>query len=457
MKLRHLIIPLAALMMLLSACSKQLELLDAIPSDVNAACSVNCTKFFKELGIKVDTAGNVTLPPGVDSVNMRVREHLSLMGRVSKAVDSHHVMVINTTKGEPYIVFSITDPEAFDRAMAAAACERTDTEGFAVYVDNGYSVAVADGMGWVVFDRVDDTVAFVKKTLSAASKSSLSDVKGIEKVLGSDDMLVMVASSPFKSSKGKKSWGCVNMRVKDNAIVGEVSLLDPSDGGNLSKGLKRIDTPVLRYAPDNASIVCAAGFTPGVPWDQSIAAMTASGVLNSVQQAQMQMLLPYLKALDGTSMVAFSIEDGGDLAGVVSGRDLDRINFIIMLQMERKMLNQAVGSATEFASQLGTVRNVGDGLYCVPAMDRTFYIGDVDGCFTLSSFKPTLNDGSSIAARFTGKKAGVSLRIPSLDVFIPSKKFGIDFNFTQKNDNEADIDIRLIGTDDPILQALFFH
>ena len=128
-----------------------------------------------------------------------------------------------------------------------------------------------------------------------------------------------------------------------------------------------------------------------------------------------------------------------------------------MLQMERKMLNQAVGSATEFASQLGTVRNVGDGLYCVPAMDRTFYIGDVDGCFTLSSFKPTLNDGSSIAARFTGKKAGVSLRIPSLDVFIPSKKFGIDFNFTQKNDNEADIDIRLIGTDDPILQALFFH
>ena len=73
MKLRHLIIPLAALMMLLSACSKQLELLDAIPSDVNAACSVNCTKFFKELGIKVDTAGNVTLPPGVDSVNMIVR------------------------------------------------------------------------------------------------------------------------------------------------------------------------------------------------------------------------------------------------------------------------------------------------------------------------------------------------------------------------------------------------
>lgn len=453
MKLHRFLMPLAAVLLLLTSCGKRLELLETIPADVVSAMSVNVNKLMDELQIKADSSG-VIIPPQLQNAWGAKADRLRVLARAGRAVDLEHVFMVFQKKNEtPYVTFAVTDADAFDAAMKAEGCERTDVGGYAVYAVNGFSVAVADGNGWFVAEDGEGTVKTIKGLLKRASDRSLAEVEGVASRL-SGDALTYVAfnSGSFSPVKDGGQWGVSTVNVKDNAITGDIVAINADGSPVATKGMKRINTPVLQYAPDNASLVAACGISKDADWDSVVSAINATGALNAAQQAQMQMVLPYLKALDGTVMVAFGPAQG--LSGEEAVRSgFDGYDFIAMMHMDQQTVDQGVAAATSLASQMGTVSKVAEGLYSFPVANRTFYIGNVDGYLTFSSFRPADTNGSSIAARFTGKEGGLSLRLPSLAVFDPERDYGIDFIMTGGG-SKATYTLNLIGTDAPILLTL---
>lgn len=449
MKLRHFIFPLLALMLMFSSCSKHLELLETVPADLRYTVSFNVNKLMDELQIKADSTG-VTMPPqlkmkwGIDN------RRLALMAKVAGSADLDHVILGLPAKGDPFFVMAVTDPAAFDVALADYGCERTDKGGYAVYADSGFSVAVADGKAWIISGDADRTVASVKDILDRASDRSMADVEGVKKNLSGNSLACLAANLGFYNPKHDgDSWGVMDIEVKDNAIVGEFMAINADGSPADSKGLKRIDTSVLRYSPDDAVVVGVAGLSSDVDWDGAFGLIAGIGVWNAAEQARMQMVLPYLKAIDGTVMVSVSPVDGANVMQSFQN-GLNDMNFMVMVHMDQKMVNDALGNITEMASTMGEVKKAGEGLYSFMLMDREVYAGNVDGYLTVSTFRPSLDNGSSIAARFTGKNAGMSVRIPE----IPNAGYGMDIIITA-GEWKGHCSLKLIGTDAPILLTLF--
>lgn len=449
MKLRHLFFPLFALLMMLSACSKHLELLETVPADLRYAVSFNVNKLMDELQIKADSTG-VTMPPQLQMKWGLDNRRLALLAKVAGSSDLDHVILGLPAKGDPFFVLAVTDPVAFDAALADYGCERTDKGGYAVYADSGFSVAVADGKAWIIDGDADKTVASVNDILDRASDRSMADVEGVKNNL-SDNSLACVAANlgAFNPKHGGDTWGVIDVGIKDNAIVGDFIAVNADGSPADSKELKRIDTSVLRYSPDDALIVGVAGLTSAVDWEGAFGFLAGIGAWDAAQQARMQMVLPYLKAIDGTIMVSVSPVDGAD--GMQSlQKGFDGMNFIVMVHMDQKTVNDALGNITEMASTMGEVKKAGEGLYSFMLMNREVYAGNIDGYLTFSTFRPSDNNGSSIAARFTGKTVGFSVRLPE----IPNAGYGMDMIVTG-SESKGYFSVNLIGTDAPILLTLF--
>lgn len=441
MKTRNILWLIASFVVLLSSCSKPSGLFETIPADMFMVINVNGRQLAKDL-----KTGNDSTP-----VAQNMDELVKMLTDASAVVDVENLVMTMDEKQNIIVTFTVTDRQGFVQILEKRGTLRKDTGGYEVFADNGVNIALGENQAWVSEKQAAPMVEHIKKMLSGASKKPLSANSAVMDALAKRNCLFTFAVNPVKVGMPTVPEGrvCVGQfEIKDNRIRGKAWNIEADGSVADYKDLERINTPVLQYAPENATMVSAFGVKKDFDWDAMFGAI-AKSVPNPALIAQLDMFKPFFKAIDGTVMLAVAPAAAGEGPGQLP------VDFILMAHMSQEKVNESVALATSLVSQTGMVtrqEEVGEGLYKLYLGEIGFYVGNVDGYFTISSTKPAPVNGSSIAGRFTGKYAGFSLKLdPSM---LPRHDYGFDI-IAFGDTKECEITVSLLGSDMPILSSIF--
>ncbi|MBD5316306.1 MAG: hypothetical protein HDS11_01360 [Bacteroides sp.] len=420
MKLRNLFLPLVALLMIVTGCSREKALFDTIPANAVMVASVNVKTFATDAGFKLDADGQVTNPDAAP-VGRAVASILAL----SKAADVDHTVVVALTQQEAYATVAVTDADLFGKILDDNGFERSSAGSYDAFTSHGFTILANDKQAWLLRDGgPEKALQSLNKVLKqAADKGSVADNEAAVEALMASTPYNFIATNPLTGE-----GGAVAAEVKDNKLQGRVTMLPLADGNNApAPSLTDINLPVLEYVPDNACLVTAAGLSKDIDWAARTEAIANAAGLNAMERAQLSMVNTYLSALDGTVLLAISPKDDADFTNL----NPDQFDLLAMVHMDQDMVNQTVESLVQMAGQAGMPVNIlGSGLYAVNFNGRPIYFGSVDGYLTVSTREPSNNHGSSLSAKFSGKKGALMAHIPTLQGLFPRATYGIDFLMT---------------------------
>lgn len=464
MKSKIFSLPMLAVVILgvlMASCGKEHKLLDAIPSIVEQAGTVKLKSALEQAGCKFEN-GVATTPEGMQAPD-RLTNIVELVGKLdaSGACDVNDVAWAVDAKGNFFMTMLVNDRAKFKEASSGQIEWADETGDFTCGKAGAMAVLLDDERVWCTDAAASDAVGKVEALVKEAKESSLSAMTGLEQLLGSDNLLNVVArQGNTKDKKGKKGakgenpeleavWATISCNVKDNKLVANSSLMQ-ADGTQVAfKGLTKVNPAVLAYVPENFNVAFGLGVTPEFDW--SILTQFVGAVGGFQSQAMLSAVTPYLQSIDGTIFLA------AGPANSEAYTDLEPGNwqFVMMVRLPQQKINDIMGMVRSSLFMAGiSPRQEKDGIMIVPQYGMNLYMGNVDGYFAVSNlpFEPTRQN--SLAPVFNGKEGALSIDLPTLREFghrMP--EFGVKLQVQLNSDNTT-AELSLNGSEAPILQAI---
>ena len=354
----------AAIVMLLafSGCSGESQLLDTIPADAPGIVTLNVEKLTDALdGAK--HGGKLTLSETLDKFLTKSSErcHREITAILtSESIDRTLMAGFAITgkdsgigafkhSGDYTYTFKIKNLSALVDEIGASSTPET-IDGFDVYELEDVNLVVKDKQGWLLWGDAAKAVATLSDELNRASNTPASSLKGIAKFLSAGDNIFHLAIARSEAADG---WTCITGGVDDNAreMLFDAKFIDANGKEkDMDTYLKRIDQSLLDYTTPSDIFVLAMGIKGDTDWEEMLNYVQSVYPLDFSQRSFMGMILPYLKRLDGTIMIAGGLSDPSDLSQSNLGRN---INFVVAIQLKKSEVKKTISDLRDIIAMVG--------------------------------------------------------------------------------------------------------
>ncbi len=363
MNVRSILAIMASVALLsLYSCSKDSQLLDTIPADAPGIVTINAENLIEAMdGIK--HGGKLTAAETLDKflTNSSERCNQEITAILTSGALDHKMMAGFAIKGKEdgisafkhpgeYIyTFKIKNKASLITEIGADP-EPTTIEGFEVYALEDVNLMIKGSQGWLIWGDPNKAADTLSSALTRASNTPASSLKGIAKFLSDDDDIFRLAIARSSSAEG---WTCITGNVDNNACELELKAKFLDTNGKekkMNSYLYRIDTSLLDYTMPSDIFIMAMGIKGNTDWDGMLDYVQSIYQLDYRQRALMGMILPYLKRIDGTILLAAGLDDTSKLdpASIVSD-----INFVVAVQMKKKEVKKTISDLRDIFSMIG--------------------------------------------------------------------------------------------------------
>ncbi|MDE6037306.1 MAG: hypothetical protein K2G05_03490 [Duncaniella sp.] len=404
------------------SCSKRGEILDTVPADVVAVATVDIESLCESAGVKFTPEGGIETIDRIDAlVTGNLREALTRASalKASGAVDLSDAVVGVNADNETFITLAVSDAKALREATADYLTWSDDASSYAI-AENGNTAFVAnDSQLWIMGGSANNAIKSVETMLKSAKELSINGLDGISQVLARDNMVNMAVASgsmliapagDTSVAPQEREWNVLALNVSpDNALVGESEIMQATGRTVVPKGMKSINPALLAYVPESFNFTFAAGLTPQFDWSPLKQIVTVVGGFQAA--AFMSVITPYLESIDGTLLMALKLPD---TAGLRSADPTD-LDFIVMVRMPQDRVNGLISMIGSMCATAGvSPRMAGEGQMIIPQYGRDWYIGNVDGCFAISTIGFDNTSNNSLAPVFVNRDmaADLSFNLP---------------------------------------------
>ena len=435
------------------SCSKRGEILDTVPADVVAVATVNVEKLCENAGVKFTPDGDIEVAAPIDAhVTGDIREALTRVSQLksSGAVDlTGAVMGVNAAN-ETFITLAVNDLKALRESTAEYLTWSDDASSYAI-AENGNSAFVAnDSQLWIMGGSGNNAIKNTETMLKSAKEQSINSLDGISQVLARDNMANIVVASGsvlFVPTSGNisaapqdREWNVLSLNVSpDNALVLESELMQSTGRTIVPKGMKNINPALLAYVPENFNFTFAAGLTPQFDWSPLKQLVTVIGSFQAA--AFFSVITPYLESIDGTLLIAASFPQ----SPVISTADPTDIDFIVMVHMPQDKVNGLISMIGNMCAAAGvSPRMTGEGQMVIPQYGRDWHIGNVNGCFAISTTGFDNTNNNSLAPIFVNRDMAADLALNLPD------GTGVQVSANMTN-GKGQVKISIPGTQTPLL------
>ncbi len=462
MRFRFFTLPALAVLILGAltlSCSKEQNLLDAIPSDVEHAGTIRLKSLMEQVGCRF-ADGKAELPQGMDIPFAQAIAAIDAAG----VANTDEIAWATVGKRDVYATMLVSDKAKFKEATAGDIEWLDETGGYACgKIMNTAVVLLGDDRVWITFGaKPDEAVKGVESLLKSAKESAISSMTGVDRLLRSDNLVNVAVRQSSAADKGKKSgvkgenpelqavWATFTGNVKDNKIVGRSTVME-ADGKVIPfKGLTTVNPAVLSYVPGNFNVALALGVTPEFDWSSVAQLVGSMGGFQA--RGMIAAVTPYLQALDGTVLLAAGPANDQAYGDIDPGN----WNFILMARLPQDKINDIMGMMRSSLFMAGVSPKMEkDGIMVIPQYGMDIYAGNVDGYFAVSNLPFDPNRQNQLTPLFNGKFGAISVSLPALDqIGFGMPSFGVDLR-AQITSESGEITVSLSGTDKPILSEIF--
>lgn len=436
-----------------SCSSKKDKLLESVPDDVEFAVTMNFIDLAKKSNISVED-GRLILPREYSYVKENLPDDFTkTAGKMAEAVDLENVVVFGYVNKEAvYVTFALNDPDSFRSLLKNEDFERDRENGYEIYAksDSEYAdcwvISEDETQAWFVDRRRD--VKNIEDFELARKKNNILKYSGLKSALTADNIVNVVFDQTAINSGLEEYWATGSANIVDNAIVLEMTAIKTDGEPIPATALQEISPDFLRYIPSNFLGVAAFGLNPDGEWVDQVKNVLTQ-MAGHRNQAMVDEVMPYIKAVDGTVAFGFGPKNKSAL---LSGRP-DGWQAIAMVHMTQSKVN----SLTELLkTNLPQSTSAGDGLYKFEDSNMSITYGMLDGYFAIgvnTGLKPDKNN--SFASDFTGKSYAMVLQSPMLNEIVDAPKLSYSVKaFMELNGSTLRLQIKLVGADSPIIPTL---
>lgn len=451
-------IVMLAAMVVLTGCSKTNPIFETVPADADVVVKFDAVKIGEALDIQVKD-GSAVIPDYLkNSLTATQADEMASVAALIK--NQEFVMFANMNQQMVVVTALLSEPDK-------AAAKITEKSGEQPLTQNGYKVwknrrvVIKDDQMWIVPTGNGSVTDAVASILKRASDNSVADISPVAAALSSAAMITYAGQSPNFLVKEPKNgqqifWSVCEINCKDQKLTAESKSIYPDGSDAECETLVPINTSALQYVPATPLFTAAAGVSSDFPWTRLLEYVSKQVPSVMGLQAQMAMVTPYLQSIDGTVLMSLGLAPGMTLDQAVSQvqQNPSVFRFIMMIHYKEDTARQLVEMVKAMGPQLGfNATDVGNGLFMGEYAGMPVYFGIVDGYLTVANYKPEPTSGSSAAAAFNEKLAGMTAEIPSMTVFNPSANFSLSAVASSGKD-EGKFVLSLENTKEKILPAL---
>lgn len=451
-------IVMLAAMVVLTGCSKTNPIFESVPADADVVVKFDVVKIAEALDIQVKD-GSAVIPDYLKN-SLTSTEADEMVSVAALIKNQEFVMFANMNQQMVVVTALLSDPDK-------AAAKITEKSGEQPLTQNGYKVwknrrvVIKDDQMWIVPTGNGSVTDAVASILKRASDNSVADISPVAAALSSAAMITYAGQSPNFLVKEPKNgqqifWSVCEINCKDQKLTAESKSIYPDGSDAECETLVPINTSALQYVPATPLFTAAAGVSSDFPWTRLLEYVSKQIPNVMGVQAQMAMVTPYLQSIDGTVLMSLGLAPGITLDQAVSQvqQNPSVFRFIMMIHYKEDTARQLVEMVKAMGPQLGfNATDVGNGLFMGEYAGMPVYFGIVDGYLTVANYKPEPTSGSSAAAAFNEKLAGMTAEIPSMTVFNPSANFSLSAVASSGKD-EGKFVLSLENTKEKILPAL---
>ncbi len=457
MKVKHLLVMLlTGMTIMLGSCSRDKELLDTVPANATGLAVLDAVRL---TGYMDGTAygGTLTTDAVLDRFLVNLadsrREKLKALLN-STAIDRHTIVgfsaASSTRKGAGFFTFIITDEKQFLADMQLGG--PLEMEGFSAYDFDGLALFIKGNQAWVTAGDAVDAAAELNRQLDMASNKSVASLNGVSSFLSDTEGMLRMAVA--MESTGGSGWTCLTVDLDDKArkieLTGEY--LDAAGKrAPMDRYFEPIDMKLLRYSTPSDILVIAVGIPAKTDWEGLIRDISAIYPVNARQRSTFGLLLPYLKRIDGTLLVAVGVTEDDRLTS--SGFSND-INFVVAVQADKKKLKETISDIAGVVSVLGLPMIEKDGEYVIHAKGMAPVIMKTvdDDCIVVTN--RSLDQLGNDAARqvMKGNTFGLWANVPNATG--EAMYGGRGFSLSMELDGNFESDFSFNGSTAPILEQI---
>lgn len=447
---RNIFLSLAMTVVILlgmTGCSRTSKFSETIPANVAVIIEVNVNQVLDRAGFEKHN-GNLVVPDYLsDNLKDDDGKIMETISRLTRCTDLDNMFIIGVTQKDVVMTFAVTDPVMMREILTENDAEITAKGGYNI-VDMGAYLIFTDKQVWIVpNDSKINAVDKVDKLLADARKQSIADLSAVASFLAEDNT-INIAGNPLAHigingipAELQEMWTLVGINIEQKEINFN-AVTCKADGNPVEfAGLKEINPAVLAYIPGSFNFATAAGFSPEMNWDNIIEAIGSAGGVQA--RGIMGIISPYLKAIDGTVMIAADIEN------------MNNPQFMAMLHLPQAKVNEALAQIRGLLNSNRIPYTTDDNGMMVINMDNNnFHVGTVDGYLAVSNIPFSPDQQNSLAPVFVNKKGAMSLNLPTLKIMSPAAPvWGI--SLTVESDGTAGKGkLTLNGTDGDILPTI---
>lgn len=420
------------------------QLLETVPFDSDAVAAVDLLRLASDCQVKIED-GRLVLPPELSDFKKEISPEVSkTIARVAGAIDLKNVVIFGSASTSPIATAKVTDIEELRSLIKKYDGDKVTDASLEAYKVNGsYIVISNDEKQFWLADR-EKQIAQIEDYEALDAKKSICRYSGVESALMADGIAAYAVNLAAVQTMNHNYWLTGGIKVADNAIVAETSMIEADGSAVETDLLQEINTDFLRYMPSNFIGAFAFGINP-----ESKDYAKILGEAQKLGGVPDNDVLNFVKALDGT--IAFGFGPKNKQA-FTSGSPADW-QFLAMAHMSREKVN----ALTKYvASQLPGSKEGNKGLYTFNSRDVNVTYGNVDGNFAVAFGMPLdSKEENSFASVFTGKRLAGVVQTPLLNTIVnnPRLNYSVKATFELNGDTYV-LTLKLVGNENPIIPTL---
>lgn len=441
---------------LLTGCGKtERSLIETVPADAKMVMTVNLDKILKNAGCRFND-GNITLSGDLmairNTLDNRAGEMADMLMATAPAIDITKIIAFITSDNDAIVTFAITNHELFNDVIMSTSPNHDELDGMTVYEFKDHVVVNGGSQGWMAEDIEDVTEA-----LEESAKNHFGIYSGIINFIDKPENSLSVAintptvisGNKNKGGKNDNNWTCATTALSDNLLGIEIATMD-ADGrrSEFNPYISVLDTDFLRYIPNNTQAAMAIGQIKDIDGLYRI----ISPILPRDLREQAASILPYIKAVDGTSAIAVNPAAG---AGYLADISPETWDFTVMAHMPQSSIESLSSLISMYASASG-IRTTTDGQQSTISLNGiNINYGNFDGYFMASTRDISSDNNNSFTQAFSGKLAAAVIDIPYNSETM--KAFGLPYGIyltTSVEDTAIKIKFRFNGAGEPVLSTI---
>lgn len=455
----------AAVCVLLSAasCSRTPGMLGTIPADAPGVVTFDAERLMNAMN-GVAYGGKLTaeqtLGQFLAHASEKARTEITAL-LTSHAIDRHLMagfavkpagadLKALLSTGTYVYTFSIDDVSRLLSDMGVSGTPQS-LKGFDVYALEDVNLLVKGKQGWLMAGKPDRAAAMLDDELSRAANTSIADIKGINKFLTDHGDILRVA---IASTGLDRAWTCITADISDDGMRVEIDAEYIDADGNeadMSQNLARINTSLLDYTMPSDVMVACVGIKENTDWEALVEYFNSVSPVSYRSRAMMSLVIPYLKRIDGTVMVAA----GPTLDDRVTTQNFSNdINFVVAVQMKKSDVKQTLKDISDMSATLGLpLMKKDDGyVWQAPGMAPVTLKVTDGNCLVLTN-RPLSQLGNKAASKvMKGNVAGLWANVPN--ALGESTYGGRGFNIMMEVDKDFDMEFSFNGATAPLLEEL---